>query len=61
MQLAGRLGESDPQLYVDIGDAAQGLGQVADAQAAYRMALKIDPFYKPARQRLAGKGVPASG
>lgn len=61
MQLAARLGESDPQLYVDIGDAEQGLGRAADAQAAYRMALKIDPFYTPARQRLAGKGLPPSG
>jgi tetratricopeptide (TPR) repeat protein len=61
MQLAARLGESDPQVYVDIGDAEQGLGRAAEAKAAYRMALKIDPFYKPARQRLAGKGVPASG
>jgi O-antigen ligase len=61
MQLAARLGESDPQLYVDIGDAEQGLGRTADAQAAYKAALKIDPFYKPARQRLAGKGVPTSG
>jgi O-antigen ligase len=61
MQLAARLGESDPQVYVDIGDAEEGLGRTADAKAAYRMALKIDPFYLPARQRLAGKGVPASG
>jgi hypothetical protein len=60
MQLAARLGESDPQLYVDIGDAELGLGRPADAQAAYKMALKIDPFYRPARQRLAGNGLPAS-
>ena len=61
MQVAGRLGESDPHLYVDIGDAQQGLGRTADARASYEMALKIDPFYRPARQRLAGKGLPASG
>jgi O-antigen ligase len=61
MKLAGRLGESDPQLYVDIGDAAQRLGQSAEARAAYRMALAIDPFYRPAKDRLAGKGVPPSG
>jgi O-antigen ligase len=61
MKLAGKLGESDPQLYVDIGDAEQRLGRSADARAAYRMALTIDPFYRPAKDRLAGIGVPASG
>ena len=61
MLLAAQLGESDPQLYVDVGDAEQGLGRSADAHAAYQTALKIDPYFVPARQRLAGKGVPASG
>ncbi len=61
MLAAARLGENDPQLYVDIGDTEQGLGRTADARAAYRMALTIDPYFVPARQRLAGKGVPASG
>ena len=61
MKLAGRLGESDPQLFVDIGDAEQQLGRSAEARAAYRMALVIDPFYRPAKDRLAGKGVPPSG
>ncbi|MEP6751739.1 MAG: O-antigen ligase family protein [Candidatus Dormiibacterota bacterium] len=61
MKLAARLGESDPQLYVDTGDAEQALGRSAEARAAYRMALVIDPFYRPAKERLAGKGVPPSG
>jgi O-antigen ligase len=61
MKLAGRLGESDPQLYVDIGDAEQRLGRSAEARSAYKMALAIDPFYRPAKDRLAGKGVPPSG
>ena len=61
MKLAARLGESDPQLYVDTGDAEQALGRTAEARAAYRMALVIDPFYRPAKDRLAGKGVPPSG
>jgi O-antigen ligase len=60
MLLAGRLGESDPQLYVDIGDAERGLGRTADATAAYRMALHIDPYNLTARKRLAGTSVPAS-
>jgi len=61
MQLAAKLGESDPQLYVDIGDADEQLGRAVEAQAAYRMAVTIDPYFRPARDRLAGKGVPASG
>ena len=61
MQLAAKLGESDPQLYVDIGDADEQLGHAAEAQAAYRTAVIIDPYFRPARDRLAGKGVPPSG
>jgi hypothetical protein len=61
MKLAGKLGESDPQLYVDVGDAEQQLGRSAEARAAYRMALTIDPFFRPAKSRLAGIGAPASG
>jgi O-antigen ligase len=60
MLLAARLGESDPGLYVDIGDAQVGFGHSAEALAAYRMALTVDPFYAPARQRLAAIAVPAS-
>jgi hypothetical protein len=45
---------------VDIGDAEQTLGRTAEARAAYRMALVIDPYYRPAKDRLAGKGVPPS-
>jgi O-antigen ligase len=56
MLLAGRLGESAPQLYVDIGDAEQGLGRTVEARAAYRMALTIDPYYAPARKRRAESG-----
>jgi Flp pilus assembly protein TadD len=58
LQLAARLGESDPQLYVDLGDADQRLGRTTEAEAAYRMSVLIDPYFKPARDRLAGKGVP---
>ncbi|TMC70948.1 MAG: O-antigen ligase family protein [Chloroflexi bacterium] len=60
MKVAAHQGESDPQLYVDIGDAEVALGHSADARAYYLMALKIDPYFVPARQRLAGKGVPPS-
>jgi O-antigen ligase len=61
LQLAAELGETDPQLYVDLGDTQQRLGHSAQAQAAYRMATVIDPYFRPARDRLAGRGVPPLG
>ncbi|MDQ6876119.1 MAG: O-antigen ligase family protein [Candidatus Dormibacteraeota bacterium] len=61
MMLAASLGETDPQLYVDLGDAEVGLGRSARAEVAYRMALVIDPFNVPARKRLAGMSVPPPG
>lgn len=61
MVLAGHLGEGDPQLYVDIGDVELGLGRTAEATAAYRTALKIDPFNVTARSRLAGISAARSG
>ena len=61
LELAAKLGEANPQLYVDLGDAEQRLGRTTEAQGAYRMAVLIDPYFKPARDRLAGKGVPPPG
>jgi O-antigen ligase/polysaccharide polymerase Wzy-like membrane protein/tetratricopeptide repeat protein len=61
MQLAAKLGESDPQLYIDTGDAERTLGRPAEARAAYLRALEIDPFNVTARRRLAGIGAPPSG
>jgi O-antigen ligase len=61
MLRAAQLGESSPQLYVDIGDTERKLGRTADARAAYRKALEIDPFYTTARRRLAAIGTPAPG
>ena len=56
MRRAADLGESDPGLYVELGDAEAQLGRVADARSDYRRALQIDPFYSPAGQRLATLG-----
>jgi hypothetical protein len=56
MRLAGRLGEPDPWLYLELGDAELRLGESAQARRDYRMALAIDPYFAPARQRLAGPG-----
>ena len=56
MRRAADLGESEPGLYVELGDAEVQLGRLADARHDYRRALEIDPFYSPASQRLAASG-----
>jgi O-antigen ligase len=53
MRLAARLGEPDPQLYLELGDAELQLGELAQARSDYQTALVIDPYSAPARQRLA--------
>ncbi len=53
LQKAADLGETEPQLYVDLGDAELKLGDEASARRAYQRALVIDPYYAPAHQRLA--------
>ncbi len=53
---AADLGETEPQLYVDLGDADLRLGDEASARRAYQQALVIDPYYAPAHQRLADLG-----
>jgi O-antigen ligase len=54
LRQAGRLGETDPGLYVELGDREMQLGRRAQARANYARALQIDPYYAPAQQRLAG-------
>ena len=53
LQLAAAYGETEPGLYVDLGDVEARLGRIADARAAYKRALAIDPYYTPASERLA--------
>lgn len=54
LRRAAKLGATDPALYVEIGDEELRNNDVAQARADYRMALTIDPYWAPARQRLAG-------
>jgi O-antigen ligase len=53
LRRAAELGETDPGMYVQLGDAELRAGNRAAAIQAYRRALEIDPYYTPASQRLA--------
>ncbi|HEX4837945.1 MAG TPA: O-antigen ligase family protein, partial [Solirubrobacteraceae bacterium] len=56
LQRAADLGETDPGLYVQLGDGYLALGDRTQARRAYERALEIDPYYTPASQRLATLG-----
>ena len=56
MRRAADLGESEPGLYVELGDTEVRLGRFGDARRDYKRALQIDPYYSPAGQRLAAMG-----
>lgn len=53
LRQAGELGETEPEMYVQLGDKEAALGNDAAAKQAYERALQIDPYYGPAQQRLA--------
>jgi O-antigen ligase len=53
MRRAADLGETEPGLYVELGDREAELGRSAQARKDYERALQIDPFYAPAKERLA--------
>ncbi|HEY1456594.1 MAG TPA: O-antigen ligase family protein [Candidatus Dormibacteraeota bacterium] len=53
MRLAADYGETEPGLYVELGDAESRVGDSARARQDYRRALEIDPYYTPASQHLA--------
>ncbi len=61
MRLAGQLGETDPTLYVELGDEEGLLGEHAQARRDYLRALEIDPYFAPARQRLSVAGATTPG
>ena len=61
LQLAAKLGSSDPALYVEIGDEQLRDGDTAAARADYQRALTIDPYWGPAQRRLAGGASLGSG
>jgi O-antigen ligase len=53
LRRAWDLGETDPGMYVQLGDLERDRGEITAARAAYRRALEIDPYYSPATERLA--------
>jgi len=52
LRRAAELGETEPGLYVELGDREAELGRTAQARRDYQRALQIDPFYAPAKERL---------
>ena len=53
LRRAADLGETEPGLYVELGDREQQLGRSAQARTDYKRALEIGPYYAPASERLA--------
>jgi tetratricopeptide (TPR) repeat protein len=53
LRRAADLGETTPDLYVQLGDAERQAGNIAAARRAYERALEIDPYFTPASQRLS--------
>lgn len=56
LQRAADLGETTPDMYVQLGDAYLNAGNRAAARRAYSRALEIDPYFTPASQRLTALG-----
>ena len=56
LRRAAELGETDPAMYVELGDRETQLDDKAAARRAYQRALQIDPYYGPANERMAALG-----
>jgi len=52
LRVAADYGETEPALYVELGDHEAQLGNPDQARRAYDRALEIDPYYSPAAHRL---------
>jgi hypothetical protein len=56
LRRAADLGETEPDLYVELGDREALLGNRTQARRDYERALEIDPYFTPASQHLAALG-----
>jgi hypothetical protein len=56
LQRAADLGETEPSMYVTLGDEERQAGNAAAARRAYLRALEIDPYWTPASEGLAMLG-----
>jgi hypothetical protein len=56
LRRAADLGETEPGLYVELGNRDLQLGNRAQARRDFQRALQIDPYYTPAAQRLSELG-----
>jgi O-antigen ligase len=56
LRRAADLGETEPGMYVELGDHEAQLGDRAQARADYQRALQVDPYYSPAADRLRALG-----
>ena len=61
LRVAADYGETEPALYVELGDREAQLGNRDQARRAYQRALEIDPYYSPAAQRLTALNGQARG
>ena len=57
LEKAADLGETDPGMYVQLGDLYARQNDRSHALSAYQRALEIDPYYTPAAERLNNLGV----
>jgi O-antigen ligase len=57
LRRAADLGETEPGMYVELGDHEAQLGERVRARTDYRRALQIDPYYSPAADRLRALGL----
>jgi len=56
LRQAADLGETEPDMYLELGDMELQLGNRDQARRDYQRALEIDPYFTPASQRLAALG-----
>ena len=56
LRRAADLGETEPGLYLDLGNRELQLKNLAQARRDYQRALEIDPYFSPAAERLAALG-----